>query len=687
MTKKQKKQFLLMIAFIMVFLIGNHLGHLIGNARSSNDLLTAINIGLDQLFPSLTERFFFPYISLPAFVGGLIAILALSFVIIYQSTKRKNFRSKEEHGSAEYADVQEVISAIADGNVGDERTIEDTNIILAKHTYLSTDTRKTFLNNNVCVIGGSGSGKTRFYAKPNILQMNGNYVLVDPKGSVCEETGLAFLQNEKDPYNIKIVNLVRMDQSMRMNPLKYIKQPNDVYRFVNNLVANTNKENAAKGDDGFFEKAEIAWLTAVLFYILAVGEPEEQNLNMVMELLNIAEASEEDESAESQLDTMFRMLDEANRMKLTDDANVNRYDYSFLAVRQYNLYRKAAGKTAKSILISVGVRLAIFNLPELQRMLETDELELELIGEPKVKDEHDPKRMDLDLTKEQWMNRYGKTESDYESLPQDRLRKTILYIIISDSDHTFSFLSSILLQQLYDMLYLIADSRRDHHLPIPVQIINDEFSNTGKQSDFEIKIATMRSRGISVSIILQNIAQLKNLYKDSWETIFGNCDTTLFLGGKEYSSLELLSKMIGNETVDYQNISETKGSSYSYSVSNQLVQRPLLAPDEIGRLKKNECLIHIRGQQIIRDEKYDLLKHKRIGMTSDADKKNFFDVGKYIDQQSQQKSTVSSIDHACWKEDSIGSIPIDKVREAAFMTAEGYPDYLDKRLMQEHLDL
>ena len=411
---------------------------------------------------------------------------------------------------------------------------------------------------------------------------------------------------------------------------------------------------------------------------------------MVMELLDIAEASEEDENTESQLDIMFRYLDESNKAKISLDKDINRYTYSFLAVRQYNLYRKAAGKTAKSILISVGVRLAIFNLPELQNLLERDELELELIGEPKVKDDVHPEDQSLDLTKSEWMQRYGKTEDDYENLPISQLRKTVLYIIISDSDSTFSFLSAILIQQIYDLLYLIADSRKDHHLPVPVQVLNDEFPNTGKQKDFEIKIATMRSRGISVSILLQNIAQLKTLYKDNWETIFGNCDTTLFLGGKEYSSLELISKMIGNETVDYQNVSESKGSNYSYSVSNQLIQRALLSPDEISRLGKNECLIHIRGYQIIRDKKYDLLKHKRINMTADGDEKNTFDISTFLQKQktiNDKSVEISKCDADIWKEDMSGDIPIEKVQEAAFMTAGGYPDYLDKRLMQENIDI
>ena len=282
------------------------------------------------------------------------------------------------------------------------------------------------------------------------------------------------------------------------------------------------------------------------------------------------------------------------------------------------------------------MRLAIFNLPELTELLKEDELELDCIGEPKVKDKFHPEDLKLDLTKEEWMKKYGKTQQDYESLPAAMLRKTVLFIIISDSDSTFSFLSSILLQQLYELLYRQADERKDHRLPIHTKFMNDEFTNCGKQPDYEIKIATMRSREISATILLQNITQLKNLYKDSWETIFGNCDTTIFLGGKEYESLEYLSKLIGNETVDYLSISETKGSSWSYQKSNQLIQRPLLAPDEIGRLNKDECLVHIRGQQIFRDQKFDVTGHRRVELTTDASDKqrakdNFFDIVTFLE--------------------------------------------------------
>lgn len=462
---------------------------------------------------------------------------------------------------------------------------DDNNMIFSQNIKVSMNTRKTFLNNNVLLIGGSGSGKTRYEVKPNALQMNGNYIITDPKGSLLPEIAHAF---EHEGYEIKILNLVDMSKSMRYNPFQYIYKPNDVLKFVNNLVENTTKQNASNGGDDFFVKAEIAFITAIIFYILACGDKDEQNMNTVMDLIDLADASEEDENAESVLDVMFNLLSENNKIE-RERGILNKNSYSYLAERQYNLYKKAAGKTAKSILISVGVRMGIFNIPEVSHLLSGDELNLRTIGEP--------------------IMRNGKPV------------KTALFVIISDSDSTFSFLASILYQQLYDMLYMIADSREGGRLPIHTRFIQDEFANVGKQKDFEVKIATMRSREISVMVILQNLAQLKNLYKDSWETIFGNCDSTIFLGGKEPSTTEYLSKLIGNTTIDYNSISETKGSNWSYSTSNQLIQRPLIAPDEISRLKPDECLIHIRGQHIFRDKKYKLENHKRIGLTTDASNK------------------------------------------------------------------
>lgn len=569
------------IGGLFLFLLGNRIGLIIEYQLSvGTHFALAILQGVTDFFISFSNDYLgfkigFSAISL---FSSLAIFLIATGIGYWQKMNRKNYKVGEEHGSARYGNIETEAKPLAD-------TEEDNNMIFSQNIHVSMNTRKTFLNNNVLVIGGSGSGKTRFMVKPNALQMNCNYIITDPKGSLLPEIGNAF---EKSGYDIKILNLVDMEKSMRYNPFKYIYKPNDVLKFINNLVENTTKQNASNGGDDFFVKSEIAFLTAIIFFIFATGDEDEKNMNTVMDLIDLADASEEDENAESVLDVMFNLLAENNKRE-REQGKLDKNSWSFLAERQYNLYKKAAGKTAKSILISVGVRMGVFNIPELVHLLSGDDLNLRTIGEPMI--------------------RNGKPV------------KTALFVIISDSDSTFSFLASILYQQLYDMLYMIADSRAGGRLPIHTRFIQDEFANVGKQKDFEVKIATMRSREISVMVILQNLAQLKNLYKDSWETIFGNCDTTIMLGGKEPSTTDYLSKLIGNTTIDYNSISETKGSNWSYSKSNQLIQRPLIAPDEISRLKTDECLVHIRGQHIFKDKKYKLEDHKRIGLTTDALKK------------------------------------------------------------------
>lgn len=595
--KNQKLANILIIFVIFtLFWIGNRIGliYLVQKEQGASEV-QAILLAFSDIANSMDSSYLGLHISfqfIPILVG--IAMLAIPyFYMMWRLENRKNYKIGEEHGSARYGKVIEETKDLKDEK-------EDNNMLFSNNIHISMDTRKTFLNNNVLIIGGSGAGKTRYFAKPNILQMNCNYIITDPKGSLIPEVGNAFKQAG---YDIKIVNLVDMEKSMKYNPLKYINKPNDVLKFINNLVENTSKDNANSGGDDFFVKAEIAFLTALVFYVLACGKEEEKNMNTVMDLIDLAEASEEDENAESVLDIMFEFLSKINQEQ-KEKGTLNKHAYGYLAERQYKLYKKAAGKTAKSILISVGVRMSVFNIPEVEQLLSTDELELQSFGKPKK----DKNGKDI---------------------------KTVLFVVISDSDSTFSFLAGILYQQLYDMLYMIADGNPGGRLPIHTRFIQDEFANVGKQKDFEIKIATMRSREISVCVILQNLAQLKNLYKDSWETIMGNCDTTVFLGGKEGTTLEALSKLIGNTTIDYLSISETKGSNGSWSTSNQLISRPLLAPDEIGRLKPDECLVHIRGKHIFKDKKYDLSQHKRLEHTTDAldkekAKRNIFQQEDYI---------------------------------------------------------
>ena len=663
MFKELKKKFkisntTLLIAIVIFYFINRLLflirSDLIKGFSFFNALINALTNYTDSIF----SNFLMIDFNLFTLLFSIIITLCIMGLIYAFKPEQKNYKPGAEHGSARFGEIDE-INHLKDSNLDIANSFCSSNTILSANIQFSKNTRKSKINNNVMIIGGSGSGKTRFYLKPQLLQLYCNYIVVDPKGSVAEEFGNLFVKNKQEIiYERKILNLVDVYKSMRYNPFRYIRRPNDVFKFVNNLVKNTKSQHQASGGDDFFEKAEIAWMTAVIFYVLAEGKEHEKNFNKVMELFQMAGASEEDENAKSPLDKLFDMLDSKNKMKDALMDNPNKYDYAHLAVTQYQLYLKAAGKTAKSILISVGVRLAIFNLPELQHLLKEDEINLDFIGEPKVIDEKEPNDLSKDLTKIEWMEKYNKTEDDYEKLPVSKLRKTVLFIIISDSDSTYNFLSAIIMQQLYEMLYRTADARKDHRLPIHTSFLLDEFANCGRQDDFEIKIATMRSREISVNVILQNIAQLKNLYEKCWEVIFGNCDTTVYLGGKELDTQEYLSKLIGNTTIDHKSISETKGANGSYSVSNQLIQRALIDPAELSRLAWNECLIHIRGYHIFLDKKFDLMSHPNIEYTTDYASENFFNIGEFlkplraVDAFFEGKSTVLSSNEE-WSVDEI----------------------------------
>jgi len=579
-----KRKSLVPIIFggLLLFVVGNRLSLLYQHLLQENtNVIYALLGTLSDFLSSFKSNYLGLKIGtdIVSIISGIITIIIADLLLTYYKMSRKNYRPNEEHGSSRYGDIQNEANELKDESFFN-------NMILSQTVLISLNTFKTWLNNNILVIGGSGSGKTRFFVKPNILNMVCNYVTTDPKMSVLKEVGKGFV---KKKFDVKILNLIHMDRSMKYNPYKYIEKPNDVLKLINNIVANTTKENAATGGDDFFVKAEVALLTALSFFVMAVGNEKERNIPMIMELLDLAEASEEDEEMQSELDIMFEQLAEENK-QMKELGLPFKNSYRFLAERQYRLYKKAAGKTAKSILISVGVRMAVFNIPEVSELLSDDELDLYTVGNPK-KD----------------------SEGNYI--------RSFVVCGISDSDATFTFIASILYQQLFDLLYLQADATPRGRLPIHTRFILDEFANIGKIPDFERKIATMRSREISVAIILQNLAQLKNLYKDSWETIFGNCDTTLFLGGKELSTSEYLSKLIGNTTIDYRSVSETKGGNGSVSISNQLIQRPLLDPAEISRLKRDECLIHIRGFHIFKDKKYDLLKHPNIDLTDDSPNK------------------------------------------------------------------
>lgn len=611
MNSKKVSYKLLLCLCIIAFLLGNRFALIYDHFNQLSSL--------DRIVKTITDFFnSFTYLGLKIGLDSHSLLVSLIFTFgaylgyTYYAYSKKYRRPEEEHGSARYGDLKEDASALAD------KENEDRNMILSENIHITLNTKQTWLNDNICCIGGSGSGKTRYFVKPNLLQYYCNYVVTDPKGSLIPEVANGFIEHG---YDVKIFDTVHMDRSMKFNPYRYFRKPNDVLKFINNLVANTSDENKKAGGDEFFTKSEIALMTAIAFFQMAVGKEAEKNIPTLMDLIDLAEASEEDETAQSPLDLMFLELEEEN--KKIKEAGLEKYfknSYRYLAVRQYNLYKKAAGKTAKSILISVGVRMAIFNIPELNELLSKDELELETIGKPKI-DEH------------------------------GNMIKTILFCTISDSDSTFSFLASILYQLLFDELYLTADENEETQcLPIHTRFILDEFANISKIPDFERKIATMRSREISVAVVLQNIAQLKGMYKDDmWETIFGNCDTTLFLGGKEYSTLEYISKFIGKTTVNYTNYNYNYGTQAGWSKSNQLVQRDLLDPAEIGKLKSDECLIHIRGHEIYRDKKFNLLKHKNIDYSTDTSNKerakaNRFTKEKVLDYIDRKASQLKNMD-------------------------------------------
>lgn len=576
-----------------------------------------------------------PQFSLAGVVSMLIAVLLYVIAIVYVASSKKNFRPNEEHGSAKKGDILKDASLLsAEHNPNPNKQAFHNNIILSKNIHLDMDTWHTKLNNNIFVVGGSGSGKTRFFVKPNCLQLQNNYIIIDPKGSVAEEVGHAF---KEAGYEIRYLNLVDMDRSMGYNPFEYFHDPVDVQNFVRNLMDNTTEANQVGGDE-FFLKSEVTWLTAMIFYVMATCEGTDLcNMNTVMWLLDNSKASEEDENKKCLVDELFEKLEAENTAR---NEGRGEYSYGDLAVRNYKIYKMAAGKTAKSILISVGVRLAIFNLPSLQRILEKDELHLEHVGRPMVKSTKYPDDLSKDIEPSIYEISVREQQRDkvpYEELPVDRLRKTVLFVIISDNVKTFTFLSSIILEQMYTLLYRAADSRKDYKLPIHTRFINDEFANCGKQPDFNRKISTMRSREISTAVIVQGISQIKSksLYGDQWEAIFENCDTTLFLGSKGPTTLSEMQKLAGKETVALKATTVTKGSSSSYSTAEQFVQRDLYDYAELGKLPNHRCLVHIKGYDIFEDDKFDVKLHPNVNLTMDTnDSKqkmaNRFDVAQYI---------------------------------------------------------
>lgn len=528
---------------------------------------TASFVGFYDKYQYAINNLIGSLIANPVFISQTLFDFAIGFVgallpfamYLYNTTGRTNFMVGKEHGSAEWGKHKN-IKPFVDRN-------PEKNMLFTNTEGMSIDTRKTFRNNNVVVIGGSGSGKTRYYVKPNLMQCHSSYVITDPKGSLILETGKML---EKNGYKIKIFNLIDFAKSDHYNFFEYVHDEKDILKLITNLITNTNGDKKGGGADPFWEKAETALLEALFAFVLMEAPKNEQNIATVMELLRLAEVKEDNENYKSPLDILF------------EDLKAEKPDH--FACKQYDLFKLAAGKTAKSILVSVGVRLATFNIKAVSDMLSEDTIELDKIGE----------------------------------------EKTALFIVISDSDRTFNFLAAMMYQQLFDSLFLKAEQKYGGRLPIHVRFLLDEFANIGLIPNFEIYIATMRSREMSVNVILQNVAQIKGLYKDTWETITGNCDTLIFLGGKEQSTCEYISKMIGKTTVDLRTNSESKGSQGSYSNSGQVVGRELITPDEVGLLAGDECILSIRGVRPFKSKKYVIERHKRYKLLLDYNKKNIY---------------------------------------------------------------
>ena len=506
-------------------------------------------------------------------LGGLVTALIFRLILYYKTKNAKKFRHGEEYGSARWGN-QKDIEPFVD-------PIFENNIILTETERLTLNSRpkqpKYARNKNVIVIGSSGSGKTRFYLKPQLMQMTPNvsYVCTDPKGTIIVECGKMLVNGG---YRIKVLNTINFKKSMHYNPFHYIRSEKDILKLVNTIIANTKGEGEKSTED-FWIKAERLLYSALIGYIWYEAPEEEQNFSTLLEFINASETREDDEEFKNAVDELFEELEAENP--------------EHFAVRQYRKYKLAAGKTAKSILISCGARLAPFDIQELREIMSYDEMELDMIGD----------------------------------------QKTAMFVIISDTDDTFNFVVAIMYTQLFNLLCDKADDEHGGRLPYHVRLLLDEFSNIGQIPKFDKLIATIRSREISASIILQSQSQLKTIYKDAAETITGNCDTVLFLGGKESSTLKEISETLGKETIDLYNTSDTRGTSQSYGLNYQKTGKELMSRDELAVMDGNKCILQLRGVRPFLSNKYDITKHKRYKELSDADKRNAFDVEKYLEHK------------------------------------------------------
>ena len=571
MNQNTKRLVILNLPYILMGLYATNLGWAWRMAAGADmtekmqSLMTVLPDALGRIIPS-----FHPL----DLLVGLCFGAGLRLAVYLKGKNAKKYRHGSEYGSARWgthADIEPYTDPVFQNNV-----------ILTKTECLTMNSRpkdpKTARNKNVLIVGGSGSGKTRFWIKPNLLQMHSSYVLTDPKGTTVLEVGNAFVQKG---YCIKIFNTINFGKSMHYNPFHYIHSEKDILKLVTTLMTNTRGEG--KGGDPFWDKAEKLLLTSLIAYIHYEAPEEEQNFATLLEFLNVMEVREDDEEYQNPVDIMFEKLGEQQP--------------NHFAVRQYRLYKLAAGKTAKSILISCGARLAPFDIAELREITAYDELELDTLGD----------------------------------------RKTALFLIMSDTDSTFNFLISMVYTQLFNLLCEKADDVYGGRLPVHVRCLIDECANIGQIPNLEKLVATIRSREISACLVLQAQSQLKALYKDNADTIIGNMDSQVFLGGSENTTLKELSAALGKETIDTFNTSDTRGNSPSYGTSYQKTGHELMSRDELAVMDGGKCILQLRGVRPFLSDKYDLTQHPNYKLTGDYDKKNMFDIEKYLDHRLKLK--------------------------------------------------
>ena len=565
-TNKKPLTIFTLIASILMFYLCNRIALVFAGIGGGN-LLSHVNAAFDRIIPAITTQPFLLGTDKSALIAGFIGAGCVWLIYLYAVFGSKKYMPGIEHGSAAWgtpADIANYMDKINDSNI----LLTETEKLSMSDRMKRTDTDDFNRNKNVLIIGGSGSGKTRFYIKPNIMQLHTSYVITDPKGSLIHETGKMLMSAG---YKIKVFDLINRDKSDLYNPFNYMKSEDDILKLINNLIANTTAPQSKSAGD-FWEKSEIALLEAIFGYILFEAPKADQNMATAMEMLRLAEVKEDNEEYQSPLDIIFEELKEEKP--------------DHFAVKQYDIYKFAAGITAKSILISVGVRLAPFNIASISHIVSGDTIGLDMIGS----------------------------------------ERTALFIILPDTDKSFNFLAAMMFQQMFDILVYRADNDYKGKLPFHVRCLMDEFPNIGQIPQLEVLISTVRSRGISLNIVLQNLAQIKNLYKDTWEIITGNCDSLLFLGGMEQSTLEYISKMCGKTTIDNRNINESRGQTGSYSLNYQILGRDLITPDEVGGLKGRTCILKIRGCNPFRSQKYNIEKHKNYKLLSDASENNWFDI-------------------------------------------------------------